>query len=100
MARAAFLTLLLSLIVLPGVSTAADAPEEPAIDLARLNVSRRARRYQHPVGPRVNRYGSAAMETMSDGNAEAAKMLLEKLNLRRLNPHERAQVLRLLGYMA
>lgn len=100
MARAAFLTLLLSLIVLPGVSTAADAPEEPAIDLARLDVSRRARQYQHPVSSRVNRYGTAAMETLSGGDAEAAKALLEKLNLRRLNPHERAQVHRLLGYMA
>ena len=100
MGRVVFLTLLLSLVVPAGAATAADAPVEQVIDLQQLDMNRRARQYKYPVTSRVNRYGTASMESLFEGDTESARVLLEKLNPKRLNPHERAQVQRLLGYVA
>ncbi len=94
------LAVLLLLAVPGGLATAADENAEQAIDLEKLAKYRTARQRRHSPSRRISRYGTAAMETLTDGDAAGARALLEKLNLKRLNPHERALVYRLLGFVS
>jgi len=52
------------------------------------------------VGTRISRYLTAAAEAAEEGSAEEGLALLDKLNLARLNPYERALIYRLKAYVA
>lgn len=91
---------LLGLFVLPVGSASAVAPAEPEIDLAALEKVRRVRQRKYLPRNRVERYGEAGMELLAEGDAPAAKALLEKLNPKRLNPYERALTSIRLGYVS
>jgi tetratricopeptide (TPR) repeat protein len=86
-------------LVLTVAAPAWTAEEPEPIDLEALNVERTARAAQFPVSPRVSRYLSSAAKAADEGKHQDGVALLDKLNLRRLNPHERALVFRLRGYL-
>jgi tetratricopeptide (TPR) repeat protein len=97
------IVVLLGLLVLPaGMAVAADESVEPGIDLEELSALRKVRQRKNPASKRVERYGVAAMEVLSqdEGGSQGARELLKRLNLKRLNPYERALIYRLLGYVS
>jgi tetratricopeptide (TPR) repeat protein len=77
-----------------------EAKEEEPIDLEALAIERRVKSVMYPVNQRVSRYLAAAAEASEAGDPAKGKALLQKLNLKRLNPYERALVYRLKGYVA
>ena len=70
------------------------------IDLETLELARQARAAQFTVAPRITRYLDAAGKASSEGNHAEAKALLERLDMRTLNPYERALVYRLKAFVA
>jgi tetratricopeptide (TPR) repeat protein len=101
-ARATWLPLLALLVslILPGAAWAEAIEEQETVDLEQLRVQRQARASKFPVGSRVSRYLAAAAEAADEGTPEEGQALLDKLNLRRLNPYERALIYRLKAYLA
>jgi tetratricopeptide (TPR) repeat protein len=93
------LALLLSL-VLPGAAFAQTADDREPVDMEKLRKSRKARAAKYPVGSRVSRYLAAAAEASDEGNPEEGMALLDKLNMKRINPYERALIYRLKAYVA
>ncbi len=94
------LALLVALLVpgaaRPQTSEAEQTGEaEQTIDLEALRKQRRARAVKFPVGSRVSRYLTAAAEASDVGNPLVGLAVLNMLKLRRLNPYERALILRL-----
>ena len=73
---------------------------EQTIDLKELRKERRARAAKFPVGSRVSRYLTAAAEASDEGNPQEGLAILNKLNMRRLNPFERALIHRLKAYVS
>jgi tetratricopeptide (TPR) repeat protein len=100
-ARAPWLALLalLAWLVLPGAASAQTTEEPEPIELEQLRLKRKARQSKFPVGSRVSRYLTAAAEATDEGDPEKGRALLEKLNLKRLNPYERALIHRLKAYV-
>lgn len=77
------------------------APEATQkFDVEALEEERVARRRLYPVSNRVNRYLGAAAEASDEAGPGEAAALLEKLNLARLNPQERARVFRMKAFVA
>ncbi len=72
---------------------------EQTIDLESLRKQRRVRAIQFPVGTRVSRYLSAAAENSEEGIPREGLALLDKLNMRRLNPFERALIYRMKAHI-
>lgn len=99
MRRGVLLAVILLLAVPVGAATVADDPDEQGIDLKKLAERRVARQRNYLPGERVMRYGAAAMEKIGEDPHEALA-LLRKLNMKRLNPFERALIYRLLGYVS
>lgn len=93
------LALLLPLLLSVGARAQQTDDQQP-IDLEALHEHRRARQAQFRVNPRVSRYLGAAAKASDAGDAKEGMELLDKLNLRRLNPYERALVYRLKAYVA
>ena len=91
---------LLLLLVLPGAAPAQTTEEQAPIDLDKLRMARKVRATSFPVGSRVSRYLTAAQEASEEGNPQEGIALLDKLNMRRLNPYERALIYRLKAYIA
>jgi uncharacterized protein HemY len=98
-------------LALPGAlfatSVASAAPDEETVaepekvDLEKLREARKKRGAAYSISPRVSRYLVAAAETAEEeDDAEAGLALLERLNLPRLNPHERAYVYRHRAYLS
>jgi len=87
---------------------ASDARPGPPPDQVRPNfreiiLARKTRQIANRMNSRISRYLSAAMEAQEEESAEAGLELLERLNLKRLNPMERASVYRveaMLHYVA
>jgi tetratricopeptide (TPR) repeat protein len=96
-ARAAWLALAAPLLLSPLAARAAD---EAPVDLEDLARERSARAALYPVSARISRYLEAAAKAVDRGEAEEAERMLGKLNPKRLNPYERALVLRLRAYVA
>ena len=91
-------TALIGSLVCTSLALAQASAEE--IDIEDLHKQRAARLLgQPPIDNRIARYMLAATKAMDD-DPERARTLLEKLNLRRLSSHERAQIFRLLAYVA
>jgi tetratricopeptide (TPR) repeat protein len=76
------------------------AEDQEPIDLETLELARKARAAQFTVSNRVSRYLDAAGEASAKGDPAKAKSLLDKLNLKTLNPYERALVYRLKAFVA
>jgi len=74
-------------------------PPIEKVDPAPINAHRKARRAAYPVGSRISRYLEATAETTDAGNTDEARALLQKLDLDRLNPYERALVLRVAAFV-
>jgi len=83
----------------PSAATAADDDQEP-IDIEALAKQRTASMLMNPPSARVTRYLTAAGEDMAEGKLGEARILLERLNLDRMNHYERAQVFRLFAYVS
>ncbi len=94
------LLFLLAGLSLPASGWAEDAAGQKTIDLEKLRIQRKARLGRYPVAPRITRYLASATETADEGDPESARALLDKLNPKRLNPHERAVVFRSTAYIA
>jgi tetratricopeptide (TPR) repeat protein len=91
-------------LALPLEASAAE-PAPPAassepIDHEQLRIDRKARASRYPVDSRVSRYLKAAAEKSDEESAEEAFALLDRLDLNRRNPYERALIHRLRGYIA
>lgn len=99
-ARWPSILVLLLALVLPAVARAQSTDDQEPIDLEKLELSRKAKAAQYPVGKRVTRYLAAAGDASAKGDPAKAKALLEKLDLRQLNPYERALVYRLQAFVA
>jgi tetratricopeptide (TPR) repeat protein len=100
-ARERLPALLVGLLVLSGLPPTADAREDSgAVDLEALAADRMAKARRYPLGRRVSRYLSAAAELVDEQKADEAEELLRRLEDSRLNPYERAYVLRMLGVVA
>ena len=103
--RSLSLLALLVALLLPGAarpqtSEAEQTGEaEQTIDLEKLRKQRWARAARFPVGSRVSRYLTAAAEASDEGNPREGLALLDKLNMPRLNPLERALIYRLKAYV-
>jgi len=78
----------------------AAAEAEQPLDFEQLERERRARQNRFPVNKRVSRYLAAAAKASDEGTPEEGVALLDKLNMKRLNPYERALIYRLRGYLA
>jgi tetratricopeptide (TPR) repeat protein len=96
---------LLALVLLlasltPGLALAQAKDEKEPIDLEKLRIARKVRAAKYPVNSRVSRYLNAAAEAAEEGTPEEGLALLDKLNLNRLNPQERALVHRLKAYIS
>ena len=101
------LALLLSLVLLPQVALAQTETQDAApdaegtvkVDTKAADLLRKQRSARHPVRSRISRYLEATAETLDEGTTDDARELLGKLNVNRLNPYERALVLRLQAYV-
>jgi tetratricopeptide (TPR) repeat protein len=69
------------------------------IDLIGLEKDRRQRIRLHPVAPRVGRYLEAANQLRSEDENDEALEMLFRLNPKRLNPNERAQLFNMIAYV-
>jgi tetratricopeptide (TPR) repeat protein len=87
-------------LALSGAAPARSADDAEPIDLEALSIARKLRAAQFGVNTRVSRYLSKAQEASDAGNPEKGMALLDKLDMRRLNPYERAMVYRLKAYVA
>jgi len=87
-------------LLLPGVAAAQAAEEQQPLDLEKMRRERQARSSQYSMGRRISRYMSAAQKTTDEGKPEEGIALLDRLNMSRLNPYERAMVYRLRGHLA
>jgi tetratricopeptide (TPR) repeat protein len=99
----ALLSLLLTVVLPPQAAAAVPdgSPEESEpLDLEQLRIDRKVRAARYPVDSRVSRYLKAAAEKSEDGNVDEALALLDRLDLNRRNPYERALIHRLRGYIA
>ena len=91
---------LLGVLVLPVERASSAEPTQKTIELEELEKVRKVRQRKYSPSSRIERYGEAAMELLAEGDAPAAKALLEKLNPKRLNPYERALTSIRLGYVS
>ena len=79
----------------------AEIPEPLAQEaLDEIAGGRKALQKKNPPSPRISRYLKAAGELSEDGKPAEGQKLLDKLNLKRMNPHERAMVFRMKAYMS
>jgi tetratricopeptide (TPR) repeat protein len=97
----------LALLALPALARGADLPMVPEpmdaaryAELVEMEEGRKARQRLHPINPRVSRYMAAAAEAADAANAAQARDLIGRLNVNRMNPHEKALVYRLRGFIA
>jgi hypothetical protein len=74
--------------------------EQEKVDVDATKRKRKARRALHSVRPRISRYLTKAAALSDEGDPGQGMATLSKLNLKRLNPMERAMVYRLLAYLA
>lgn len=84
-------------------ASTAQAEALPPLNLEELEQLTRKRyelAFKSPPTTRVKRYLRAAGDEMGDGNIKEAQVLLQRLNLKRLNKVELGQVYRLLGYLS
>ena len=88
----------LGALLAPLAAPAGAATEEP-IDLEKLERERAARASLYPVRPRISRYLEAASKAVDKGKPEDGQAVLARLDLKRLNPYERALVYRLQAYL-
>ena len=74
----------------------------PPEEIARIDAERAVRRAlpEQKVRQRIGRYLNAAAEATDEEGPAAARALLEKLNIKRMNDHERARVYRLMAFIA
>ncbi|MGH0029840.1 MAG: tetratricopeptide repeat protein [Myxococcota bacterium] len=81
---------------------AARAGAIPPEEIARIDAERAVRRRlkEQAVRPRIGRYLKAAGEAMDEESPAAARALLAKLNVNRMNAHEKARIFRLEAYIA
>ncbi len=77
-----------------------ESEEEKLTDLEKLAEERRVRSYLYPMTPRIGRYLGAAAEATDEGDSDRAQELMAKLDPKRLNPKERAQLYRLWAFVA
>jgi tetratricopeptide (TPR) repeat protein len=98
---AAWIALLPALAVLAVLPAwhAATAQDEP-LDLEEIQRERSARQALHGIRARISRYLESAAKSVDAGKPEEALATLARLDPKRLNPHERAMVYRLEGYVA
>jgi tetratricopeptide (TPR) repeat protein len=82
------------------VSAEEVSAEEGPVDLEKLHRERTARAGLYPVRRRISRYLEAATKAVDAGKPEDGRALLDKLDVKRLNPFERALVYRLHAHLA
>jgi tetratricopeptide (TPR) repeat protein len=107
MAAGLRLSLALFVLAASALARAQDLPlvPEPATpdELAKLAEEaeeRKARQRLYPINSRVARYMAAAVEAIDSADEGEAEALLGRLNLSRMNPHEKALVYRLRAFVA
>ncbi len=99
--RVAWLACLeLLLPLLAPLAAPANAVEDEPIDLVALENERIKRAALYPIRRRISRYLEAAAKAVDRGEPEAGRALLARLEPKRLNPYERAQVYRLQAHFA
>jgi len=82
------------------VHVSAQESAQAPVDFEALEEDRRAKAGKYPMGRRISRYLTAAQEELEEERPEEAEQLLLRLDARRLNPLERANVYRFLAYLA
>ncbi len=78
------------------------ADQIPRIDpevLGKLDKLRMAKRYKHRVANRISRYMVKAADAIDAGDYAEGHAILDRLNPKRLNPHERARMYRVKAYI-
>jgi tetratricopeptide (TPR) repeat protein len=77
-----------------------ESEEGQLTDLEKIAEERRGRGRLYPMDQRIGRYLGAAAEATDEGDTAKANELMAKLDPKRLNPRERAQLYRLWAYVS
>ena len=77
-----------------------ESEEGQLTDLEKIAEDRRVRGNRYPMDQRIGRYLGAAAEATDEGDTAKANELMAKLDPKRLNPRERAQLYRLWAYVS